>query len=98
MRQLCKPQTPKLSDLLAWHFQPQALADEDLGPCGPLASVSGPEWRGQAQLPSPAVSESLWTPLCPQTLGRDAPTRVLPVAHRVLFFTVTERMHEEVYE
>lgn len=37
VRQPCKPQTPKMSGLLALYFQPRASADEGLGPSGPLA-------------------------------------------------------------
>lgn len=37
MRQACKPHTPKMSMLLTLRFQPQASADEGLGPCGPFA-------------------------------------------------------------
>lgn len=40
VRHLCQPQPPELSGLLAFHFQPQAPADEGLRPCGPLARVS----------------------------------------------------------
>lgn len=37
VRQPCKLHTPKVSRPLALRFQPQASADEGLGPCGPFA-------------------------------------------------------------
>lgn len=54
--------------LLALCSQPQASADEGLGPCRPLARVSQPKGRGGRLCPpSPAVSTSPWAPLCPLT-------------------------------
>lgn len=62
-----------MSGPLAVHCQPRASADEALGPCGPLAGASRPEGRAGLCPRSPAVSESPWTPLCPQTRGTMPP-------------------------
>lgn len=81
-----------MSGPLAVHCQPRASADEGLGPCGPLAGASRPEGRGGLCPRSPAVSESPWTPLCPQTRGTGGPCH-LPKS----LFTVAEEAHEGVW-